>query len=124
MRSFAGLVLALALGVMGYSETSGTGGSGGSGICESRFQCNDGDRCTDDAGVSGQCRHYPNTCDDLIECTVDTCEPEVGCRNTAIADGTPCTGGACQGGACELAGSVLPCVEQAIRNAVAAGVVP
>jgi hypothetical protein len=35
MRFFMGLVLALALGVMGCSETTGTGGSGGGGVeCE------------------------------------------------------------------------------------------
>ena len=35
MRFFIGLVLALALGVMGCSETTGTGGSGGEGVeCE------------------------------------------------------------------------------------------
>ncbi|MGB8329974.1 MAG: right-handed parallel beta-helix repeat-containing protein [Polyangiales bacterium] len=36
-------------------------------------------------------------------------------------DGTPCAGGTCQSGACELTTSILPCTEQGIRNAVAAG---
>ena len=40
---------------------------------------------------------------------------------TAVADGTACAGGTCQGGACALSGSVLPCTEQGVRNAIAAG---
>ena len=34
---------------------------------------------------------------------------------------TPCAGGLCESGACALSGSVLPCIEQGIRNAIAAG---
>lgn len=36
-------------------------------------------------------------------------------------DGTPCAGGVCEAGACSLTTAVLPCTEQGIRNAVAAG---
>jgi hypothetical protein len=38
-----------------------------------------------------------------------------------MPDGTPCAGGLCNSGTCELTSSVLPCTEQGIRNAVAAG---
>jgi hypothetical protein len=43
------------------------------------------------------------------------------CEYPEAKDGTPCAGGACLAGACELTGSVLPCTEPGIRNAVAAG---
>ena len=41
-----------------------------------------------------------------------------------VTDGTPCEGGTCQSGVCELTGAVLPCTEQGIRNAIAAGAGP
>ncbi|MGB5523842.1 MAG: right-handed parallel beta-helix repeat-containing protein [Polyangiales bacterium] len=77
--------------------------------------------------VAGECRATCETvqeCDDLNDCTADACTPIDGgavCDNTPVADGTTCAGGMCQAGACALSGTVLPCSEQGIRNAIAAG---
>jgi hypothetical protein len=59
-------------------------------------------------------------CDDGNDCTEDMCSGVV-CEYPQVEDGTPCAGGTCLSGACELTGSVLPCTEQGIRNAVAVG---
>ena len=86
MRYFAGLVLTLALGVMGCGETAGTGGSGGDagsggtagdggtggsgGIggdggtggmpeCESARDCDDGNVCTYDECPAWECFSLP-----------------------------------------------------------------
>jgi hypothetical protein len=84
----------------------------------------DGDRVCDGAGKCVACnrdeqceREGPN------ECRTPMCDSEKGvCDERApVADGTPCSGGTCLAGVCELAGSVLPCTEQGIRNAIAAG---
>ena len=77
--------------------------------------------------VAGECRVACETaqeCDDLNDCTADACTPIDGgavCDYTPVADGTTCAGGMCQAGACALIGTVLPCSEQGIRNAIAAG---
>ena len=69
----------------------------------------------------GSCNN-PDSCDDLNDCTVERCDLEGECLEPVLlADGTPCAGGACDSGVCELSGSVLPCIEQGIRNAIAAG---
>jgi len=77
--------------------------------------------------VAGECRSTCETaqeCDDLNDCTADACTPVDGgavCDNTLVADGTTCAGGMCQAGHCALSGTVLPCNEQGIRNAIAVG---
>jgi len=77
--------------------------------------------------VAGECRGTCETaqeCDDLNDCTADACTPIDGgavCDNTPVADETSCAGGMCQAGACALSGTVLPCSEQGIRNAIAVG---
>jgi len=163
MRYFIGLALALALSVMGCSETAGTGGSGGSAgtggmpECLIGSDCDDGNQCTSDwctdgicefrerddgtscavgpqstpwgegLCIAGSCRVLCETaedCADFNECTAEMCTPFDGdalCDFTPVADQTPCAGGTCQSGSCDLAGSVLPCTEQGIRNAIAAG---
>ena len=83
---------------------------GGGGVCDGAgtcLQCNRGEQCEDDVN----------------ECTVPNCDSADGaCRGfTPVADGTACAGGTCLVGACELTGSVLPCTEQGILNAIAAG---
>jgi hypothetical protein len=103
MRHLFGLICVLALGVMGCGETTGTGGSGGFGgadFCE-------GVTCEDDEN----------------QCIGDgVCDPADGmCDYPPVADGMPCAGGACQAGQCALSGTVLPCTEQGIRNAIMAG---
>ena len=146
MRILFTFMCVLALGVMGCSETDGTGGSGGSAgsagmggdggsggtnlagcdlaLCES-IDCDDADPCTKDVCnvTDGICSHVA-ACDDFNDCTTQMCNPADGeacSAPTAVADGTACAGGTCQDGACALTGSVLPCTEQGIRNAIAAG---
>src|SRR5262249_59035885 len=60
-------------------------------------------------------RGTPLNCNDGTVCTADTCDPVLGCRNTAVANGSPCPdstvcNGAetCQGGTC-TAGTALSC---------------
>ncbi len=59
-------------------------------------------------------------CDDSNDCTVDTCNPAVGCEHAAVDDGMLCGGasGTCQGGSCT---AQFPCTEQGINDAIAAG---
>ncbi len=95
--------------------------------------CDDDNLCTDDRCappeffegmeiVSAMCVHEPVDCSDRNDCTGEGCDPAVGCPDpTPVADGTSCAGGTCQGGVCDLTGTVLPCTEQGIRNAIAAG---
>ena len=109
-------------GMAGVGGSAGSGGTGGMAGCESADDCDDNDACTDDACDDGTCSYFPLDCDDRNDCTTEACEAAEGCTTpTPVADGTPCAGGTCQSGACELTGSVLPCNEQGIRNAIAAG---
>jgi hypothetical protein len=152
MRYLFGFMCVLALGVMplvGCSETSGEGGSGGTagdggsgghggtgGIAEEAgcfrvpcedVECDDGDPCTEGECnfADGTCRHRA-ACDDFNDCTTEMCNPaDASCSAPSpVTDGTPCEGGTCQSGVCELTGAVLPCTEQGIRNAIAAGAGP
>jgi hypothetical protein len=102
--------------MVGCSETAGV-------PCEDDFECeDDNNACTEDYCDEGFCRYEPVECNaDFNDCTAEMCDPTVGCEQTPVADGTQCAGGTCQTGACELTGSVLPCSEQGIRNAIAAG---
>ena len=122
----------------GMGGDGGTGGGGSVGSpCEAALWascgsevCDDGDPCTTDVCTLGEdppvpaCLSEPVDCDDRNDCTVDgLCNPAQGGCSTPIpvADGTSCTGGTCQSGACRLIGSALPCTEQGIVNAIAAG---
>ncbi len=59
-----------------------------------------------------------SVCDDYSDCTQENCP----CADPRpVADGTPCAGGFCQTGVCVLSGTVLPCTEQGIRNAIGQG---
>lgn len=61
-------------------------------------------------------------CDDDNDCTEDSCNPTDGsCDNTPRADWTSCSSGACYGGMC---GTVFPCTEQGVRDAIEVGVGP
>ena len=101
------------------------------GVCEcgpveDGTQCSLGDFSPIGVCVAGECGLACETakdCNDGNDCTEDACPIDGGgvCDHTSVADGTTCAGGSCQGGACELTGSVLPCSEQGIRNAVVAG---
>jgi hypothetical protein len=94
-------------------------------VCTGDEDCDDGDLCTDDVCVVQEdlCVSTPVRCDDLNDCTAETaCDSQEGCNAPVpMPDETPCAGGVCRTGACELRTSVLPCTEQGIRNAVAAG---
>ena len=63
----------------------------------------------------------PVDCRDFNDCTQDLCNATSRCEHPAAMDGTPCAGGTCQAGICNLTTSRLPCTDQGIRNAVAAG---
>ncbi len=93
--------------------------------CRSDQDCDDADLCTEEACDldEGICVHTPVRCGDRNDCTIETaCDSQQGCiAPTPMPDGTPCAGGLCNSGTCELTSSVLPCTEQGIRNAVAAG---
>ena len=102
----------VALPVDGCSdETTGTGGTGGDGGSGGMGGAGGVDLCE---GVE---------CDDFNDCTTEMCNSANGeCTTpTPVTDGTECAGGTCQSGGCELTGTVLPCTEQGIRNAIAAG---
>ncbi|MBW1757223.1 MAG: hypothetical protein JRJ80_13760 [Deltaproteobacteria bacterium] len=151
MRYLFGLLCVCALGMCPLAACSGTGGEGGSGgsagdggsggdegtggsagtdvigcdfaLCDG-VECDDGNLCTRDVCdvADGTCIHVA-TCDDFNDCTTEMCDPaDESCSTPSpVADGTQCEGGTCRAGACELAGTVLPCTEQGIRNAIAAG---
>jgi hypothetical protein len=62
--------------------------------------CDDGNLCTvQDQCVDGQCGGKPRECGDGVACTVDSCDPAVGClntpRNESCDDGQPCTADLC-----------------------------
>jgi hypothetical protein len=98
-----------------------------SGECDTttcaEANCGDDDACTDDVcdPNDGTCAYPSIVCDDFNDCTTDSCNPGDGCEATSVANDTPCDGGTCQAGACDLTSLVLPCTEQAVRNAIAAG---
>jgi hypothetical protein len=147
MRYLFGFICVLALGVMGCSETSGDGGDGGSAgmggggaggeggmggqlVLDCRG-LEDGTSCTvpgvgEGLCLAGVCKPVAcdteEDCDDKNDCTEDECSSTTReCVNEPVSDETQCAGGTCQSGVCELTGSVLPCTEQGIRNAIAAG---
>lgn len=73
------------------------------GCPEDCGDCNDGNACTTDECVNGQCVNDPVVCqDDGNECTTEACETVSGCFGSIVNDGVSCDGGAgsCQGGAC------------------------
>jgi hypothetical protein len=114
-------------GTICTAEFSGTPGLCMAGECDTttctEANCGDGDACTDDVcdPNDGTCAYPSVVCDDFNDCTADSCNPGEGCEATSVADDTPCDGGTCQAGACDLTSLVLPCTEQAVRNAIASG---
>ena len=106
-----------------------------SGACDDDNPCTSNDRCDD----SGDCAGEPRDCDDGRDCTVDSCDPDVGCIHPTdpdlCDDGNDCTrdvcsddgecenepesGNACGGADC-VAESVCDdgeCVEQSVDSA-------
>jgi len=106
----------------GTGGTAGDGGSGGTPECEVAEDCDDVNECTGNACVAGMCEYAPvqdgTACDESNECTDNTCTDGV-CDGTLLV-GTPCGNGL---GTCSLGGSCagVPCTEQGIRDAIAAG---
>jgi hypothetical protein len=76
--------------------------------------------CLSGACVERQCE-VDSDCNAYKDCTLDSCLESGICQRVAVQDGTPCAGGMCESGECILEGTVLPCTEQGIRNAIAAG---
>ena len=71
--------------------------------------CDDGDKCTSpDACQLGLCQSpIATVCNDSKPCTVEVCDPKLGCTYTNLANALPCddlslctTGEACTNGAC------------------------
>ncbi len=72
--------------------------------------CPDDDLCNgEETCLEGTCRAAaePTDCDDLNECTVDTCDRSQGCQHQAVADDTDCGGGVCGEASC-LDGLCVP----------------
>jgi hypothetical protein len=121
---------------------------GPGGLC-SQVQCNDGDDCTEDvcdatdpqvclffrapentpcngggicdgAGGCVDCVLDEQCGDDDNQCTRPRCN-DGACGYGPVSDGSACEGGTCRAGRCELSGFIIPCTEQGIRNAIAAG---
>jgi len=91
--------------------------------CDDADECTEADACT----LLGTCEGVPAVdCDDLNDCTVDWCDPEVGiCTHTLAEAGIPCaypdsaegSGSACypdavcdDAGACQPGGSLCECL--------------
>jgi len=49
------------------------------------INCDDGDACTIDSCVAGECVHTPKDCSDGNVCTIDSCDPQTGeCLHTPV----------------------------------------
>jgi len=75
--------------------------------------CDDGTLCTsDDFCMDGTCQGFPVDCNDLKQCTADSCSPLGGCLHEAVDgafcdDSDPCTlGDLCSGGSCVASGAL------------------
>ena len=143
-KLFVIALLAGTLGVFGCSDDPETGNGGGGGTAGSGGSAGNGGTAgsggsagtrgaAGSGGTAGNggtggtpppgapCVDQPEACDDHSDCTVNTCDPAVGCEETIVADGAPCAGGMCQAGQCTLSGTVFPCTAQGIHNAIAIG---
>jgi len=95
-------------------------------VCEEGSNGPRGERCAggicDGEGNCVECYADEQCGDDFNECTEHRCDGAYGeCITITLPNGAPCEGGECQAGQCALSSSVLPCTEQGIRNALAAG---
>ena len=93
--------------------------------------CDDGNPCTiGDLCVDGRCTggNQSLSCDDGNLCTLDTCDPEAGCLNLPLLDGTlcddesactvndRCLGGICTGEGITCPPSPIPCTRYVCQN--------
>ena len=100
----------------GCTHTAATGG-----------ECLDGDACTiGDHCEAGVCVGSPLSCDDGNECTVETCDSELGClyefTTDPCNDGDPCSvGDTCLAGTCVGLPGACDCMEDADCLALVGG---
>jgi len=59
------------------------------GACDDWNKCTEGDQCT----AEGLCAGTPLSCDDVDQCTKDSCAPESGCEHKSLPEWTPCDDG-------------------------------
>ena len=71
-----------------------------SGLCKAilkaeGLQCTSSDKCITGATCSagGQCTGKTLSCDDKQDCTIDSCDPALGCKFVSKADGVACDDG-------------------------------
>ena len=102
-----GCIAPLADGVLCDDEDPCTEGDAcAAGVCAGTpMACDDGDQCTNDACVDGECAFakHEDSCDDGDACTTgDVCKPKGDCKGTPMdcKDDDPCTDEACDAGAC------------------------
>ncbi|MHC4697027.1 MAG: right-handed parallel beta-helix repeat-containing protein [Planctomycetota bacterium] len=83
------------------AETPEAEATNARGCSCSQVSCDDGETCTTDSCVAGDCVHTAVGCDDGDACTTDSCS-EGECVNTAIDcnDGDACTVDSCADGEC------------------------
>lgn len=90
--------------------------------------CPDGSLCNgDETCQAGICTAgTPPNCDDNNPCTTDSCDPQLGCQHTPVANGTPCPNATvcdgaetCQSGTCTV-GAPLTCDDGLFCNGVEA----
>ena len=62
--------------------------------------CDDGNACTTNEAVGGDCVHNSIDCDDGNPLTIDTCDPDIGCQYECD-DGNACTREAFVNGVCQ-----------------------
>ena len=93
-----------------------------------QLPCDDGDACTvGDTCSGGLCQAQPLVCYDDEPCTLDGCDPAVGCQFLPAAgvcdDGDPCTAGdACDGGTCAGTGILCKDFNPCTRDGCTPGV--
>jgi len=68
--------------------------------------CDDGNACTADSCVNGECTSSVLSCDDGDACTGDSCDPQSGCVHAAMncGDTDSCTVDSCDNGVCSHIG--------------------
>jgi cysteine-rich repeat protein len=98
----------------------------GNGFVDFGEVCDDhgnlaGSYCGETCGSSTRCelpagQTLATMCDDENECTAPSCDPQLGCGATLLADGTSCRAGA---GTCRSGGCVVPQVAASYYNSCA-----
>jgi len=91
-------------------------------VCERPIsaQCDDGDKCTTATRCQqdGSCKGKPLACNDGNICTLDSCDPKLGCKHAPSNNGGTCAGGGkCKSGVCSAGGIDTPALScKAIRD--------